>query len=167
MFTDNQSLTNFIRKAFPELSAKLLFSVMTGNAENRKKNAILFFDSTATEEEKRCLQEFLRRLPEIADVSFPKKGQLPLTDLLVLKEIKTYQPLDYDAVLAKLRDLRVSFEEIDLKRMLDKLRKAKMIIRSHSGKYIVTEYALSLIPHGNRRNSSDIQRLLELGKRKW
>jgi hypothetical protein len=167
MFTDNQSLTNFIRTAFPELSAKLLFSVMVGDDGNGKRNAVLFFDNTLTEEEKRGIKEFLRRFPEIGNVSFPEKGQLPLTDLLVLREIKTYQPLDYDALLTKLKDLRVSFEEIDLKRMLDKLRKAKMIIRSHSGRYSVTERALSSIPHGNHRNSSDIQRLLDLGRRKW
>ena len=50
---------------------------------------------------------------------------------------------------------------------VDNLRKKSMIIRQRDGSYALTNLALGIVPHGLSNKSSDIDRILELGKRKW
>ena len=167
MFTDNQSLTDFLKQSFPELAGKFLFAVILKKDVAGKKDIVLFFDRKTSKPEKNGMKLFLGRFSEIAQISLKYEGYIPLTDLIVLREIKMFQPLVYEVLLQKLKNSKVSFEEIELRRMLDKFRKSKMVVHSHSGSYTVTERALRLIPHGNSHTSSDIKRLLELGYRKW
>jgi hypothetical protein len=54
-----------------------------------------------------------------------------------------------------------------LDRKLDTLRKRGRLIRLPDGKYSLTESALNTVPHGKSRGSSDIERALALGRRKW
>lgn len=167
MLSDNQTLTDFIRKAFPEASSNFLFAAITKHEAIVGKKVVLFFNAAVVAGVQNQIKEFLQRFPEVGEVSFSQAGNIVLTDLLLLREIKFHQPVSYDALFEGLQSLKIVFEEADLKRMLDKLRKAAMIIRSQRGLFCVTEEALGSIPHGNYHNSSDVKRLLELGRRKW
>lgn len=167
MFPDNQTLTDFIRKAFPEASSNFLFAVIIKHEAIVEKKVVLFFNATVAANVQNQIKEFLQRFPEVGDVSFSQAGDIALTDLLLLREIKFHQPVSYEVLLEGLQSLKIIFEEADLKRMIDKLRKAAMIVRSQKGLFCVTEEALGAIPHGNYHNSSDVKRLLELGRRKW
>lgn len=50
---------------------------------------------------------------------------------------------------------------------LDLARKRKLLIRTDENRYALTEEGLTIIPHGTTSTSSDIDRALALGKRKW
>lgn len=54
-----------------------------------------------------------------------------------------------------------------LQRKLDRLRKQGLVHRESNGAYCLTELALKAVPHGRGRTSSDVERALALGRRKW
>jgi hypothetical protein len=55
-----------------------------------------------------------------------------------------------------------------LNKQLDKLIKKKFLIRERDTEtYVMTALGLNLLPQIASRNSSDIVRALDLGRRKW
>jgi len=90
------------------------------------------------------------------------------TNIELLRLIKDYQPISALNIIEK---LTAQYEIIDIKwlnRKLDLLRKKGFVIRqSENGTFVLTMEALSLIPAGTRRTSSDITRALAMGKMKW
>lgn len=54
-----------------------------------------------------------------------------------------------------------------LSSQLDYLRKKDYLIRHKEGSYVLTEDALSKVPHSRNRSSSDIERVLALGRKMW
>jgi hypothetical protein len=167
MFSSNQSLTKFILDAFPECKAYFSLAVIVKQSDTNKLEITLFVKRLETTPINNEIKDFLMKFPEVSGVSFVRLGQVLLTDKIVLKTIKILQPIKQEILLKKLQHSNVFFESPELNPILDKLRKQKMIIRSQTGSYSVTEKALSKIPNGKKKNSSDIQRVLVLGKKKW
>jgi len=165
-FSDSQSFTKFIIEAFPDIVPKLSFSILI-DQDNNKKKAVLFFKVALEQSEKENISGFLQKFSDLSEIVLHQVGVIPLTDIFILGTIKQLQPVEYETLLQKIKSERIEFQEVELKRELDKLRKSKMIIRSSEGSFSVTELALSIIPHGNFSTSSDVKRLLELGRRKW
>lgn len=166
IFINNQTFLKFLREVFPDISHKLSFAILL-DQENSQKKAVLFFNEALEEAENDKLIEMLNKFSELSEIVIQQAGVIPLTDVVILRKIKELQPVSYETLLNAIKAEKITFEELDLKRELDKLRKSKMLIRSSREVYLVTEDALSKIPHGKGRNSSDIKRLLELGRRKW
>ena len=52
-----------------------------------------------------------------------------------------------------------------LQSQLDRLRKNDMIFRQEDASYVLTTIGLNIVPHGPTQNSSDIDRVLALGKK--
>ncbi len=92
---------------------------------------------------------------------------LPTVNIL-LRVIKTTQPVKLDEILRKIRPSHTSVSDKWLNHKLDQLRKKGFVKRQKStGAYVLTDEALQVIPAGTRRASSDIERALALGKKKW
>ena len=94
-------------------------------------------------------------------------GERPSLPVL-LRLVKTLAPVEVEDIGLSLRKQdRWYVDAKDIRHSLDALRKKGLVIRQKTGKYVPTEAALHVIPHGPTRNSSDVDRALELGRRKW
>lgn len=89
------------------------------------------------------------------------------TKLTLLRIIKSYQPIKVEGFLRKLKKEYPAVEERWLKRALDQLRKKQLVHWQRPGEYVLTYDGLGAVPTGARRSSSDIERALALGKKKW
>lgn len=90
------------------------------------------------------------------------------SNITILRSIKSEQPILID-------DLRISLVKLGwdvppgrwLSGELDKMRKKKFLLRRKDEKFVLTEAGLSSIPLVRTRKSSDIERALVLGRKKW
>ncbi len=98
---------------------------------------------------------------------WPDSPLLPAVNVL-LRIIKTTQPVKLDEILKKIDPSYKSVSNKWLNHKLDHLRKKGFVKRQKStDTYVLTDKALQVIPAGARRASSDIERALALGKKKW
>lgn len=87
---------------------------------------------------------------------------------ILLRMVKTLAPVDISDIVNVLYSQDYWYiDEKQLRHQLDALRKKGFVVRQRSGKYVPTELALHAVPHGATRSSSDVDRALELGRRKW
>ncbi len=87
--------------------------------------------------------------------------------LAILRVIKKKAPIKFNTIRDDLQEKGFLSRENLLKNKLDEMRKKDMIIHTE-GQYILTGKGLSILPiTKDRYHSSDIERALELGKRKW
>ena len=90
------------------------------------------------------------------------------TSIAILRMIKELQPLSLGELAAEIRVSYKSMTDKWLANKLDRLRKNGLVIWQKNNKtYVLTKEALSVVPAGARSTSSDIDRALALGKRKW
>lgn len=94
-------------------------------------------------------------------------ANLPSTPV-ILRRIKVHAPITTDALAQILQSEGLSLPDSRwLQRNLDRLRKQALLSRSKAGKYCLTEKALGVVPRSRNRTSSDVERALALGRRKW
>jgi hypothetical protein len=87
---------------------------------------------------------------------------------MILRTLKVYAPVKTENLAEVLREKGATIPSSHwLQAKLDGLRKQGLIIRSKEGEYALTELGLGVAPHGKNRLSSDIERALAFGRRKW
>lgn len=94
----------------------------------------------------------------------------PLPSLMnVLRAVKVCAPATVEQLALHLEGNNFSFPDIRwLSKKLDAMRKRDWVIRSDDGMFALTVDGLSVVPATRRRTSSDIERILALGRRnKW
>jgi hypothetical protein len=90
------------------------------------------------------------------------------TPVAILKLIKVLAPVHLQELEGKLKAANATLPSAAwLRGKLDLLRKQGLILRRQDGQYVVTSSGLAVIPHTKTRTSSDVQRALVLGRRKW
>lgn len=94
------------------------------------------------------------------------KVDLP-TIPVILRLIKTQQPVTVNILLETLKENYGSIDKKWLSKTLDNLRRKGVLHWQKPGSYTLTAEALASVPAGTRRSSSDIDRALALGRRKW
>ena len=94
------------------------------------------------------------------------ESELP-TLAAILRKIKIYQPIDLNSLLELLHKNFYSISDKWLNRKLDQLRKKGFLHREKNGRYVLTALGIATVPAGTRYTSSDIERALALGKKKW
>lgn len=88
--------------------------------------------------------------------------------IVLLRRLKALQPVDLSGITENIQENYSSVTDKWVSHKLDQLRKKGFLLRQKStGTYVLTDKALKVIPAGARRTSSDIDRALALGKRKW
>ena len=114
--------------------------------------------------------EFLREAKfdgiEIDELS----AELPKPGLMnILKALKSCAPASVDQLLVYLSEHEFSCPNNRwLSSRLDVARKREWVVRSSEGMFALTVEGLKVVPATRRRNSSDIERILALGrKKKW
>ncbi len=85
----------------------------------------------------------------------------------VLSRIKIKQPIKVEGLVPLLKGEYEQVTEAWLNNSLDALRKKGLIIRNRNGNFAITYKALDALPVTHNRNSLDVKRALELGRRTW
>ncbi|MEQ1853959.1 MAG: hypothetical protein ABMA01_20500 [Chthoniobacteraceae bacterium] len=116
----------------------------------------------------KVVEQFLKLYDITGSVVSDDDGADVPSNPLILRKLKVHAPATVET-LAKL--LQAAGSNIPdrrwLQRALDRLRKQGLVTRSKLGEYCLTETALAVVPHGGNRASSDVERALALGRRKW
>lgn len=89
------------------------------------------------------------------------------SDIAIIRAVKTIEPADLEAIydFCIRRGFHIPSPSW-LQGKLDKIRKGKQVFRQKNGTYLVTEVGLSVIPSMGW-SSSDVERALALGRKKW
>lgn len=167
----NDDLTSLIRAAFPEFGNGFLraFIINRKDPEGAEKlEAMLFFSEKIKDDAEAKVSDFVRKIDNNFDsITFSFDKRLSLSRPILLRLVKDLQPVSYEKITGDLEKRSIAHDVKELRNQLDELRKEGFILRSSDHNYRVTEKGLGYVPHGNYRASSDITRLLELGKKKW
>lgn len=90
------------------------------------------------------------------------------TNPMIMRRLKVVAPATREQLADALRAAGSTIPDLRwLQSKLDALRKEGLIVRSKTGEYCLTELGLGVVPHGRNRSSSDVERALALGRRKW
>lgn len=90
------------------------------------------------------------------------------TNPMILRRLKIIAPATTKQLALALTAAGATIPQARwLQSKLDTLRKQGLVVRANNGEYCLTELGLSLVPHSQTRTSSDIDRALALGRRKW
>lgn len=85
----------------------------------------------------------------------------------LLRFLKTNQPVSLEAMEGLVREDFSLVSKRWLNQKLDQLRRKKLIVRERTGNYCLSAKGLSIVPAGARYTSSDVDRALALGRKKW
>lgn len=90
------------------------------------------------------------------------------TIVALLRVLKVLQPVSLKELTVEIQKDYGSVSDKWLNHKLDQLRKKGFILRQKiNSTYVLSGDALRVIPAGARRTSSDIERALALGRKKW
>lgn len=138
------------------------------------ESATVWVDAEAVNDmaEVRKIEEVARNALVLANL--PKSSvhvQAPVVDeptlIAILKEIKLLAPVTLSELMMALSKNFFIPSEHWLASKLDLIRKRGLIVREHNGRFYLSEQALTIVPHGRAKNSSDIVRALRLMRRGW
>ena len=104
---------------------------------------------------------------EIEEIEwFDSPLSLP-NSIALLRTLKTSQPVTLNGFASIVQKSFPAASKDWLSHRLDYLRKKELVLRQKDATYVLTTSALRLTPAGTRRASSDIDRALALGRRRW
>lgn len=156
-----------LKNTFPDIITDARFSFL--NAHRVSATIVLseFVDNSIKE----AVEAFLTAVVKPAHIELQalQWDEVELPSLIeVLTTTKKFQPVKldnlYDFLCKDYPALRID----GLNKQLDKLIKKKFLIRERDTEtYAMTALGLNLLPKTASRNSSDIVRALDLGRRKW
>jgi hypothetical protein len=107
---------------------------------------------------------------EKVDLEISGQGHSSINDALVIREVLKIAPIDAAglAVVLNAKDMnQQTYTETETGVMLDRLRRKGLLIWQPSGKYVPAQRALYLYSLPKSRRSSDVERALALGRKKW
>ena len=150
---------------FFEQDFGLLHGSITENAG--RKTILLIVSKTVPNEVKEKFKKFILATDQtISQIIYIGEGDTQ-SKSQTMASIKINQPINFQNLFNLLRRGGNDISEQDLNRLLDALRKDKLIYRLASEHYVLREAGLKRVPHGPSRLSSDIARALVLARRKW
>ena len=160
------SLFTLLNRKFDDEIISFFISIKSGNVIDS------WIEVDDLDEEKQVeVQEHFKHLLSdidltIGDINWlDSPADLP-SDMALLRKVKINQPIDIINLCLELSDY-TSVTEKWINRNLDRLRKKGFIKRQHNGGYVLSHKGIATVPAGKNYHSSDIDRVLALGKRKW
>ncbi|KNC24797.1 hypothetical protein FF38_06212, partial [Lucilia cuprina] len=156
-----------LKTTFPESIDKA--EVYFLNAQ--KVSVTLKISDTIESTQKRTIETFLKTVLNSANIEIQVVhwDQIELPSLIeILVTIKKLQPVKLEQTYVNLLEEYSSLHKSWLNKQLDKLIKKRFLVREQSTEtYALTAQGLSVLPKIANRNSSDIVRALDLGRKKW
>lgn len=174
ILTDSDNLAK-MSEGFETL-LKTTFPGVVGGAQvyfvnAQKVNVIIKLSDAVESTKKETIKAFLETVLTAAkiEVQALQWDEVELPSLIeVLTTTKKLQPVKLNKVYSCLHEDYPSLQENWLNKQLDKLVKKRFLVREQATEtYVVTAYGLNVLPKVASRNSSDIVRALDLGRRKW
>lgn len=107
---------------------------------------------------------------ETLEFEISGRGHSIINDALVIREVLKVAPVDaaeLALVLSASKTIQQSFSTAETGVMLDRLRRKGLLIWQPSGKYVPAQNALYLFSSPRSRRSSDVERALALGRKRW
>lgn len=90
------------------------------------------------------------------------------SSIVIINIIKKYSPVTLQNILLKLNDLNYFIPSHDwISSQLDTLRKKGYVIWQDNNTYVLTHKGIDVLPSLKSPQSSDIDRILEIGRKKW
>lgn len=123
----------------------------------------------ATDKLRQSITPLLQRAKlSLGDITIVSPIREDVSDARLLRATKILAPCDAVAVARRLKE----FDEININpdavhRRLDSLRRNGLLVYLGDRRFALTAAGLASVPSSRRRESSDIERILALGKRKW
>ncbi len=104
---------------------------------------------------------------KVEGIEFIPPGSPEPSIAAILRALKALSPAKIAAVIEYLRGRGFIIpNDRWLSRRLDTARKKGLVLREHSGSYVLTATGLDLVPHSRSRSSTDVERMLLLSRRK-
>ena len=159
-----------LERRFPEAVSELVVSFPTQN-----RAEVLFRRSGQSEagggtEIQAVITEFLREANFEGIYIEELNAELPRPNLMnILRALKSCAPATVDQLAVYLSEHGFSCPSARwVSSKLDVARKRDWVLRSNDGRFALTIEGLGVVPTSRRRTSSDIERVLALGRRnKW
>lgn len=125
-----------------------------------------------TRPELAALEAIVEQFLKLYDIAEPLVTDGLSVDLpsnpMILRKLKVLAPITPKRLAEALQAAGSTVPDLRwLQSKLDTLRKHGLLVRSQAGEYCLTEVGLGVVPHGPNRSSSDVERALALGRRKW
>lgn len=160
-------VTAIVRNALQSSDVKVFLSV------SLDRYADLWFDVTpisitgkVTKDVRKTVKDYLEKVGLTLNEIYLHGASVP-SSAMVLRSVKVLQPATAEALAKYLTNRGFSPVPIRwVKSQLDRLRKKDFITWSNET-YSITYAGLSSLPIMRGRSSSDIERALALGKRRW
>ncbi|HHN8404034.1 TPA: hypothetical protein ACRRXZ_002561 [Morganella morganii] len=137
----------------------------------QKVSVTIKISDTMESTQKGIIETFLKTVLNSANIEIQAVywDQIELPSLIeILVTIKKLQPVKLEQTYADLLEDYSSLYKSWLNKQLDKLIKKRFLVREQSTEtYALTAQGLSVLPKIANRNSSDIVRALDLGRKKW
>lgn len=157
-----------LERRFPGAASELVVSFPT-----QDRAEVLFRRSGQSEagsgaDLKAVIVEFLREAKFDAVHIEEMSAELPQpSQMNILKALKSCAPATVDQLVVYLNEHGFSLPSTRwLSSKLDSARKRDWVVRSNDGRFALTIEGLGVVPASRRRTSSDIERILALGRRK-
>lgn len=170
MATLEMALRSVLQAKFPEHVANLLMFSTTGTKAQPWVELRRETDDHVRAAIRAQIEEFLVGANIVSEGIEFVSPALPEPSLAaILRSLKTLSPAKPENLKEHLGN-RGFFVPPDpwLTHRLDVARKHGLVIRTEMGSYVLTEGGLQAVPHSRLRTSSDIERVLLLGRRqKW
>lgn len=157
-----------LERRFPGVVSVLVVSFPTVNRAEVVFRCLGQSEEGSGKEVLAVIAEFLREA-NFENVQVDElSAELPTPSLMnILMALKSCAPASVDQLLVYLSEHEFSCPNTRwLSSRLDVARKRELVIRSSEGMFALTVEGLKVVPATRRRNSSDIERILALGRRK-
>lgn len=136
-----------------------------------RANVVVQLSELSDNSQKEAIESFLKAVFSPANIELQALyfEEVELPSLVeILAKTKVLQPATLERIHTYLSEEYTSIQITWLNKQLDKLIKKRFLVREKETKsYTVTALGLNVLPRLATRNSSDILRALDLGRRKW
>jgi len=162
-----EAYRNFILNKFPNSIDQLFISLNESNQITTWIQSLNSNETLRADIELFYLTLLHQNGSELSKIEWLNlNSELP-SDAWILKKLKTYQPIDIEKFLDLVKSKYPRVEAKWFRNRLDSLRKKGFLVRGSSDCYCLTSKGLDVVPVGPWGNSSDIERALALGRKKW
>lgn len=156
-----------LKSTFPDIITDARISFLNAH----RVSATIVLSEFVDDSKKEAVEAFLTAVltPAHIELQALQWDEVELPSLIeILTTTKKFQPVKLDNLYDFLSKDYPALRIDGLNKQLDKLIKKKFLIRERDTEtYVMTALGLNLLPQIASRNSSDIVRALDLGRRKW
>ena len=156
-----------LRHKFPDIVNAFYMSLADEITVNVWMEVSDLTEETQNEIEEYCLNVLQKAELDLGVIDWVDSSKDLPTLPSLLRYLKINQPIKLEPFEQVLREEFSAVSKRWLNKKLDNFRRKNWIIREQTGNYCLSAKGLSIVPAGAKYTSSDIDRVLALGRKKW